>query len=140
MKQFTETILNSRLPRNFREIHLELAREKGHPEGDATTGYTLIIPLDEDAKISTELWRSHRDACRVIKIRPRAENTVGQVVHRPGGTWAFRYPADPSDTEPVGDETGYNFGGERFVPGEYVSVKEDSGEHTYVVKSVRPLA
>lgn len=140
MKAFTNILVNSSLPRSFREIHLELAREKGHPEGDRATGYTLIVPLDDDGRIDAEVWKTHREACRVIRIRPLSEDTRGNVVRRPGGTWAFRYSNDPADTPAIGDEVGYNFAKERFVPGEYVSVREDNREHTYVVKAVRPLA
>jgi len=34
------------LPVCFRRIRLELAREKGHPEGSASIGYTLLAPID----------------------------------------------------------------------------------------------
>ena len=39
------------LPANFRRVRLELAREKGHPEGDAGIGYTLLAPLNADGSL-----------------------------------------------------------------------------------------
>jgi hypothetical protein len=35
----------SKLPPSFRRIRLELAREKGHPQGSASFGYTFDAPL-----------------------------------------------------------------------------------------------
>lgn len=70
MKVSANTALNSRLPRSFREIRLELAREKDHPEGDRAIGYTLIAPLDNEGRIDAETWQSHREACKVVRRRP----------------------------------------------------------------------
>jgi hypothetical protein len=36
----------AKLPANFRRIRLELAREKGHPQGSALIGYTFVAPLE----------------------------------------------------------------------------------------------
>jgi hypothetical protein len=36
-----------------------LAREKGHPEGSALIGYTLIAPLDANGRIDLDLWQKH---------------------------------------------------------------------------------
>lgn len=139
MKPFTKVILNSSLPRSFREVHLELAREKGHPDGDPATGYTLIVSLDDSGRIDADLWKSHRDACRVVRIRPHKENAVGNIVRRPGGSWALRYDDGETETPPLAEEVGYHFSDESFVPGEYVSIKEQDCEHTYMVRAVRPL-
>ena len=35
-------ILNTSLPPQFRQIRIELAREPGHPEGDASVAYTIV--------------------------------------------------------------------------------------------------
>jgi len=140
MKPFTKVILNSSLPRSFREIHLELAREKGHPSGDPATGYVLVVPLDDNSHIDADLWKNHRDACRVARIRPQVENAAGNILRRPGGTWAFRYDHGETDTPLLTEEVGYHFSNESFVPGEYVSIKERDGEHTYIVRTVRPLS
>ena len=45
-------ILNTSLPAQFRQIRIELAREPGHPEGDAAVAYVIVAPLDAtDASI-----------------------------------------------------------------------------------------
>ncbi len=130
---------SSQLPRAFRKIRLELAREKGHPAGSSGYGYTLVAPLDADRRIDAELWKSHRDACRVVRFRPTGDDEVGHLVHRPGGshggTWALRYDIRGNDS----DEAGYHFQDERFEIGEYVSIREASAMHTYRVVAVEPI-
>jgi hypothetical protein len=128
-------ILNTSLPLQFRQIRLELAREPGHPEGDGGVGYIVIAPLAADDRIDHEAWKKHREACRVTRLRPDGNDDVGHLVHRPGGTWAFRY----DDAARLPDEAGYNFAEERFVPGEYVSIHEGGAMHTYRVSSVARL-
>ena len=119
------------LPREFREIRLELARETGHPEGDREHGYRMIAPLNGDSRIDAALWKTHHDACRVVRFRPNEEDDVGHLVRR-GHYWAFHYDVKGD----VGDETGYRFADERFVVGEYVSLHEEDGMHTFRVASV----
>ncbi|MEP9376335.1 hypothetical protein ABLE91_06470 [Aquabacter sp. CN5-332] len=123
------------LPLNFREIRLELAREKDHPEGARNFGYSFIAPLNEDGHIEAAIWSKHRDLCRVVRFRPNENDEVGHLVRRPGGSWAFRY--DISGTGD--DEAGFRFGDERFRVGEYVSVRDDDEAHTFRVVSVEPV-
>lgn len=82
-------ILNTSLPSHFRQIRLELARESGHPEGDASVGYILVAPLDEVGKIDPMLWRTHGEACRVVRTRPREEDMRGHLAYQKGGSWHF---------------------------------------------------
>jgi len=44
-------ILNTSLPAQFRQVRIELAREPGHPEGDASVAYFIIAPLNADDRI-----------------------------------------------------------------------------------------
>ncbi|MFG1420287.1 hypothetical protein [Roseixanthobacter liquoris] len=122
----------SQLPHSFREIRLELAREKDHPEGARNFGYSFVAPLDANGRVDADLWHKHREACRVVRFRPDEADDIGHLVRRPGGSWAFRY--DVSGDED--DESGYRFGDEAFAPGEYVSIREDEEMHTYRVVSV----
>lgn len=126
-------ILNTSLPPTFRQIRLELARERGHPDGDAHTAYILIAPLDPEARIDAETWKRHRDACRVIRQRRGERDARGHLVHRRGG-WSFHY-----DDASIPDETGYHFADERFEPGEYVSIAEAGKTHAFRVVSVNRL-
>ena len=129
-----KTIRNTDLPHAFRQIRLELAREPGHPEGDRGIAYTMLAPLDAEGRIDAQLWQKHREACRVARLRPDAEDEFGHLVRR-GGSWAFTY--DVAGASP--DESGYHFSNERFVPGEYVSIRETDGFHAFRVATVAPL-
>jgi len=126
-------ILNTALPSSFRQIRIELAREQKHPEGAHNIAYVLVAPLDEDGHIDSELWRQHREACRVARLRPGEATARGHLVHRRGGSWAFEYEAN------IPDESGYHFDEERFVPGEYVSMYEEGRMHPFRVVSVARL-
>lgn len=121
------------LPVALQRIRLELAREPGFPAGSRRHGYVFVAPLDPDGRINAQLWKMHRADCRVVRFRPNDED-IGHLVHRPGGSWAFHYDID-GDEE---DETGYRFGDERFVVGEYVSIEEAGKMHTFRVVSVQP--
>jgi hypothetical protein len=126
----------SPLPDNFHHIRLELAREPGHPEGSRATGYELVAPLDAEARLSPELWHKYRDQCRVRRFREGEDDLPGRLARRPGGAWYFDYDASRSDD----DENGHRLGAERFVMGEYVSIRDEHAHmHTYRVVSVLPL-
>ena len=123
-------ILNTSLPAQFRQIRLELAREPGHPEGDAAIAYVIVAPLDANDRIDARLWREHREASRIARLRPEQEDALGHLVHRQGGGWAFHYDADTD----VPDEVGVHLADERFVLGEYVAIKEAGKTRTYRVE------
>jgi hypothetical protein len=123
------------LPPSFRRIRLLLARETGHPEGSAEDGYDLIAPLGKDNRLDADLWKSHRDRFRFVRFRPDSDRQVGHLVHQPGGTWAFHYDI----TGEHSDAAGFRFQNERFVVGEYVSIREDEKLHTYRVIAVGPI-
>jgi hypothetical protein len=125
-------ILNTSLPAQFRQIRIELAREQGHPEGASGFAYIIVAPLDADDRIDPKLWKEHREACRIVRLRPGSQGDHGHLVHRQGGGWAFHYADVP-------DEIGFHFADERFVPGEYVSINENGKMHTYRVATVSHL-
>ena len=122
------------LPRAFRRIRLELAREPGHPAGSRRHGYVFVAPLDESGRIDAKLWKQNRDDCRVVRFRPNDED-IGHLIHRPGGSWAFHYDIDGDED----DEVGFRFDDEKFVIGEYVSIREEETMHTFRVTSVEPV-
>jgi hypothetical protein len=125
-------ILNTSLPAQFRQIRIELAREPGHPEGDASFAYVIIAPLDANDRIDPTLWSEYREACRITRLRPDEEDDYGHLVHRHGG-WVLHYDSNKPDA------LGFHFADERFVAGEYVSIHEGSKMHTYRVVSVSHL-
>jgi hypothetical protein len=128
-------ILNTELPHGFRYIRLERARDHDHPAGDNKIAYIVIAPLDAASRIDAKLYRKHKEACRVVRKRPDEDDSLGHLVHGPGGSWRFHY--DLTTSPP--DETGSHFDDERFELGEYVSVQEADGLHIYRVVSVLPL-
>lgn len=134
-KVHPDAILNTSLPSSFRKIRLELARESGHPTGEPDIAYIIVAPLDDAGHIDATVWKQHREACRVARLRPRQDNELGHLVHRPGGSWAFHY--DISGTTP--EEVGHQFASQRFADGEYVSINEEGHMHTFRVASVQRL-
>jgi hypothetical protein len=124
------------LPTSFRKIRLELAREPGHPQGNPNDGYEFVAPLLLDGRIDAAAWREHREHCRVRRFQDDEAQRSGWLARKPGGQWFFDYQrGDDAD-----DEAGFRFSEERFVPGEYASIRnEDEEMHTYRVVSVLPL-
>lgn len=115
-------------------IRMELAREPGHPLGDRDHVYHLYLPLTEDGRIDTEAWKCNRQLSRVRRQRPGEAEARGLIIHGPGGRWIFDY-SDQTDRD---NETGFHLNSECFVPGEYVSIREDDGKmHTFQIVSVR---
>lgn len=130
------------LPENFRHIRLELARERGHPgeqahpAGDRHHGYDILAPLTVDGHIDGDVATEHKDACRVRRFRSDENDKIGLLLRGPGGRWSFDY----DDAVSSDDEAGFRFGDEKFVLGEYVSIREDDGEmHTFRVTQVETL-
>jgi hypothetical protein len=133
MPNSPKPILNTSLPPQFRQIRIELAREPGHPEGDASFGYVIVAPLDANDRIDPAIWRAHREACRITRLRPNEEDDHGHLVHRQGGGWVLHYESNKPDA------SGFHFAEERFVSGEYVSINEGGTMYTYRVASVSRL-
>jgi hypothetical protein len=122
---------------NLNKIRLELARDHDFPDGSRERGYEFTAPLDEDGRINEGEWKTIRNRCRVRRFWNGEPDEVGHLIRKPGGSWAFHYDllGDPDD-----DEAGYRFGNHRFVPGEYVSIKEhDDVLRTFRVMMVQPL-
>jgi len=118
----------------FKIIHLDLAREPGHPEGSTEDRYTLVLPLNAESYIDPDYCRSFPDLCRVTHVSFAGGVHRGLVRRDSDGTWTFDYgDADPED------EVGFRFSHERFTPGEYVSVIRDGEAHPYKVISLQPL-
>ena len=108
----------------LKKVRLNMARTKEFPVGSALHGYEFVAPLDETGHIDADGWKKHRDKCRVRRFWGSEEDEVGHLVHKPGGSWAFHYDIDGDDD----DEAGYKFGAHAFVPGEYVSIRDEDGD------------
>jgi hypothetical protein len=124
---------------SLRKIRLELARDHDFPEGSREHGYEFVAPLDNEDRLDPELWKAHRDRCRVKRFWGDEDTELGHLIRKPGGHWAFHYDlrGNPDD-----DDTGYRFGDERFQLGEYVSIKDhmDDTMRTFRVVQVEDIA
>lgn len=122
------------MPAVISHIELNLAREPGHPQGDRNHSYNLYLPLTDDGHIDAKAWRANQAVCHVRRKRPNEEEVRGRIVHGPGGRWIFDY----DDGTARDDEVGFKLNNERFIPGEYVSIREDDGKtHVFQIVSVR---
>lgn len=119
------------LPSGFRHVHMLLAREKARPSGNREEGYDLLLPLLEDGRIDPAAWKKHQMRCRVRSFGPGRDDRIGRLRRKPGGQWYFDYAEGDSD-----DEIGFRLGEERFVTGEYVSIRSGGVMHTYQVARV----
>jgi hypothetical protein len=134
---WTEDVLMTQLPHVLKRIRLNLARSKEFPTGSARHGYEFVAPLDDSGHIDVALWRKYRDHCRVRRFWG-GEEEVGKLVHKARAKEHSRWVFDYDDTAEEDDEAGYRFAAHGFVPGEYVSIRDEDGEmHTFQVVSVR---
>jgi hypothetical protein len=107
-------------------LTLRLSRnpDAGFPEGDDQYGYVITAPLDKDGKLDSEVWRSHKRACTVIRFSPSdAERADGWLTHR-GSNWFFHYDEDQEGP----DEPAYKLGEHTLRTGDYVTIHEADGE------------
>lgn len=118
---------------SLQRITLRLARNPGYPNGDDTQGYVLTAPLDTDAKIDLEQWRTHRKECTVIRFHPDPDERADGLLTHNGSHWRFHYDEDKEGP----DEGGYRLGEHVFRPGEYITVASHGEDPlTYVVTEV----
>ncbi len=121
----------------LKRIRLNLARSPEYPTGSAHHGYEFVAPLDTEGHIDADAWREVRDKCWVRRFWAGEPEQFGKLVHKPGGReharWIFDYDPDRDED----DEAGFRFASHAFVPGEYVSIRDDDGEmHTFQVAAV----
>ena len=96
----------TQLPHVLKRIRLNLARSKEFPTGSDKRGYEFVAPLTSDGHIDAELWRKHREHCRVRRFWEGEDDEIGRLVHRPrapeGARWIFDYDetADFSADDP----------------------------------------
>jgi hypothetical protein len=124
------------LPHTFKRIQLRLARSPEFPSGSGRHGYEFVAPLDARGHIDAKLWEKHRDHCRVKRFWDGQADQIGRLVHKPGGSEHARWIFDYDSARVDDDEAGYRFGAHVFAPGEYVTISDQSQNHTFQVVSV----
>jgi hypothetical protein len=121
---------------SLKRIRLDLARSKEQPNGSSSCGYEFVAPLDRRGVIDVEAWRAFRDRCSVRRFWDGEEDKIGRLTHKAGGsegaTWVFDY----DDSRMDDDEAGYRFSSHLFVPGEYVTIRDQDSSHTFRVVTV----
>jgi hypothetical protein len=122
----------------MKSIRLELARDHEFPVGSREHGYDITAPVDDNGQLIAEDWKAERDRCRVRRFWGDEEEEIGHLVRKPGGSWAFHYDIHGDEDD---DEAGYRFNQHRFLPGEYVSIRdhEDDVMRTFKVVAVREV-
>jgi hypothetical protein len=124
---------------SLRRIHMTLARTKEHPEGSSRHGYLLVAPLNEAGGIDLAGWQEHRAACTVKRFWGDEPAQHGRLVHAAGGKGGARWIFDYAAGTDADDESGFRFDTHKFVPGEYVSLREPDGDLvTFKVNTVIP--
>ncbi len=120
------------------KIRLELARDHDFPDGSRDRGYEFTAPLADDGRISESDWETNRARCRVRRF------WSGEALMRSGILFANREGPGPFITTCLAIRTMTRrdtaLRNHRFVPGEYVSIKEhDDVLRTFKVMMVQPL-
>jgi hypothetical protein len=116
-------------------IRLELAREPGAPAGNPQDGWDIVAVLDAEGRLDAAGCRDQAERLHVRRFEDNQTIATGTLRQGPGGKWLL--DLEPEDAP---DATGFRFGEERFVAGEYVSLTDADGDsHTYVVAKAAPL-
>ena len=118
---------------NFQIIHLDLAREPGHPQGSVSDRYTLVLPLKADGRVDQAECKGFPDLCTVSRTLENGSFMRGIVRRDADHNWLFDFG------EPLEPEIAFGFSKQKMVPGEYVSVRRDGEDHTYRIISLQPL-
>ena len=80
-------MLAKALPPSFRHVKLLLARERGHPQGEPSEGYDLLVPLDESGRLDPSIWKANQAKCRVRRFAGDEDVGIGRLRRKPGGQW-----------------------------------------------------
>ncbi|MCW0233019.1 MAG: hypothetical protein OJJ21_05410 [Ferrovibrio sp.] len=114
-------------------VHLELAREKGHPDGSALHGYDIVAPLGPDGHLDAAAWKQNRSRCTVRRFWYGEDDQKGELIHTRGGRWALSY--DPTTDED--DEAMFRMDSHIIRKGEYISITEPGNQrHTFRIVSI----
>lgn len=115
----------------IRTVRLELARCQEFPEGSATHGYELKLPLTSAGKLDRDTWLKHRQDA-IFRRFWGDEQEHGQVRHRHHG-WMLSFTPDNED-----DEVIFRADDHHFAVGEYLSIKERDGvTRTFRIAAVK---
>jgi len=115
----------------LRKVRLELARCHEFPEGSATHGYELTLPLTPAATLDHDFWLKHRQDSRFRRFWGGEDDAYGHLAHGHQG-WRLVFDDDSEEAEVI-----FKADAHHFVAGDYVSIKEHDGvTRTFRIASV----
>lgn len=129
-----------KLPHAFKRIRMHLARSREFPSGSLHHGYEFVAPLDAKGHIDAALWKAYPNQCQVRRFWQGSNDQTGILVHKPGGSEHARWVFDYDKSRVDDDEAGYRFGSHRIAPGEYLTLRDQSAEHTFLIATVETAA
>jgi hypothetical protein len=106
------------------KVRLEIARCPEFPEGSANHGYLLTLPLDENGALDAGQGQHVASRTHFERFWDGEPLEVGHV-ERHGHGWTLVFDGDDQDAaarEPI-----FRAEGHRFLPGDYLSIKERDG-------------
>ena len=106
-----------------------MARSKEFPQGSSRHGYEFVAARQH---IDAELWKQHRDHCRVRRFWEGEADERGFLIHRPSEQgWSSTTIRRRDD-----DESGYRFGDDPAG----ICISNEEGEmHTFRVVTLEPV-
>jgi len=120
---------------SFHLIRLELGRSPEFPDGAPNRGYEIKAPLTADGHLDESAWLAAKEKCTVQRFWQGEPDMHGKLVHTRHRTWAFSYEPGEDDDTPL-----HHLESHKFVPGEYVSIREQDGDTlTFAIVRVTPL-
>ena len=103
-------------------VRVELARTPEFPEGSASRGYLMRVPLDPEGRVDEAEVSRNPQMATVRRFWPDEADQSGYLV-RKGRGWAFSYALGEED-----DEDFYHLEAHPLRLGEYVTLSEPDGE------------
>lgn len=116
----------------LKRVRLELARNEDFPEGSASRGYQVTLPLTDDDRFDPAGYESEGQLCTLVRFAEDEDDRRGQLVRNAAGQWAFSYERGDAD-----DELIFKLENHVFRPNEYLTVTDENDrEHVYRIVSV----
>lgn len=126
-------------PASLKRVVLTLARGSGFPEGSDQHGYEMRVPLHPDGHLDADGCLGQSGRFHVRRFWADEPDRIGRMQHRAGGAGGATWVIDYDEMAAEDDEAGYRFDLRAFVPGEYVTIRDAHGAHTFRVATVEDV-
>ena len=119
---------------SWKTIRLELARTDSFPEGSASRGYQLHLPVRRDGTIDEAAFAAARDRATAFRFWPDERDINGHVIRTAKG-WAISYLPGEDDDQGI-----FRLGSHPLRAGNYLTLTGHDGTVWPLrVASVEPL-